>query len=318
MGFLRVTVHRGGMPPTRPSKPARTAACAAALLVATTVLAGCTSSSSPSSGNPTPTSTALPGGPAATGTGSATGITWVIERNALDELHSSGMSTSQLSALFDNSDTYLVGGFGSSAQPDISGWTSHRTLTSTNLSSSKVPSGVTALLYDNESWSLTPRIQQENPSEYEAKALGIAQQKGLVLISTPATDLANVLDPGPSNTMDQRYLQLGIIGQAARNSNIVDIQSQGLEGSSQFTEFVTEAAQQAKQANPNVVVLAGISTNPSGHQISAQTFEQDANSVRSVVNGYWLNIPAAGTACPRCGTPQPQVAIPWLDQLLGQ
>ena len=38
-------------------------------------------------------------------------------------------------------------------------------------------------------------------------------------------------------------------------------------------------------------------------------------ATRSQVSGYWLNIPGQGTACPKCGTPQPQVAIDFLQRL---
>jgi hypothetical protein len=63
-------------------------------------------------------------------------------------------------------------------------------------------------------------------------------------------------------------------------------------------------------------VSAGISTNPSGQQVTAAQFAAVVNAVRWYVNGFWLNIPAGGAACPRCGTPQPQVALPLLLSLL--
>jgi hypothetical protein len=254
------------------------------------------------------------GGPSATVTvsasGSAAGITWVIERQAVNELRGAGMSEAELSTLFDNANTYAVGGFDSA----------HRTATVTNLQAegADFPTGTTALLYDDEHWSLTPLAQQQSPATFGAQALQLAHEKGMVLIATPAPDLADVLDPGASGSADQKFLTLDVIASVARNADIVDIQAQGLEGSAMFEQFVTEAAAQARAANPKVKVLAGISTNPSGRTVSAQTFAQDANEVRGVVDGYWLNIPAAGTACPRCGTARPKVALPWLRALLGQ
>jgi hypothetical protein len=90
---------------------------------------------------------------------------------------------------------------------------------------------------------------------------------------------------------------------------MIDIQAQGSEANlSRFTSFVKEAAAQARGANPHVIVLAGISTNPSGELVSGAQFTSFYNAVRADVNGYWLNIPAQGTACPKCGTPQPKVA----------
>ena len=38
-------------------------------------------------------------------------------------------------------------------------------------------------------------------------------------------------------------------------------------------------------------------------------------AVRPVVDGFWLNIPAGGKYCPRCGVPQPQLAVQLLQSL---
>ncbi|MVU77410.1 hypothetical protein GPX89_09135 [Nocardia sp. ET3-3] len=63
------------------------------------------------------------------------------------------------------------------------------------------------------------------------------------------------------------------------------------------------------------MVLAGLSTNPSGQTVTADQVHAALDATRSFVDGYWLNIPQAGTACPRCGTAQPQVAVTLLRQL---
>ena len=294
MGFRRVTSAR------RPISAAATALAGAALVLAS--LAGC--------------SRAAPPRPAPSGTGTsasvppAASLTWVVERQAVNALRGAGMSEAELSALFGTGNTYAVGGFAGA----------HRTATVTNLSpeNANIPAGTTALLYDDEHWPLTPAAQQLDPAKYEAQALQWAHGQGMVLIATPAPDLADVLDPGGSGTADERFLALDVIAAVARNADVVDIQAQGLEGSTLFAQFVTTAARQARAANPHVKVLAGISTNPSGRTISARTFAADADAVRGVVDGYWLNIPSASRACPRCGTARPAVAVPWLESLLGR
>ena len=112
------------------------------------------------------------------------------------------------------------------------------------------------------------------------------------------------------------YLRLGLAASAARYADVIDIQAQGSEASlSRFTSFVKEAAAQARGANPHVIVLAGLSTNPSGQHVTSAQFISAYNAVRPDVNGYWLNIPAQGSACSRCGTPQPKVAVPLLQML---
>jgi len=44
---------------------------------------------------------------------------------------------------------------------------------------------------------------------------------------------------------------------------------------------------------------------------SAEVLRRTASSV----DGYWLNIPAGGPSCPRCGQPQPQVVAAALHAL---
>jgi hypothetical protein len=234
---------------------------------------------------------------------------WIVTSHAVDLLRG-GLSDQQLSALFDNQNTYVVG-------PAVPGFTAaHRTASSPTTVSS-VPAGSGAVLYDVEAWTLTPHEQQVDPAKYEAVNHAFAQAHHLTFLATPATDLVNVLDPHGVGTAQDRFLKLGIIADAARNADIVDIQAQSLEGSPKFADFVAKAAAQARAANPKVIVLAGLSTNPSGRAIDAATFADDANAVRADVDGYWLNVPEAGQACPRCGTAQPQVAYPWLKSLIG-
>jgi hypothetical protein len=302
MGFLRVTMHSRRM-----RRPLALLGCGLLLLAA-----GCTASS-PSPAPTTPATSTATGSSAA-----AAGLTWVINRSALAGLSSAGMSNSQLSELFNNAHTYIVGSAsGTADSANISAWTSPQTITVTDLRPAGFSRGAAAVLYDVEDWALTPKAQQQNPAKYEAEGHRLASARGVVFIAAPAMDLVRVLDPNGSGTVAQRFLSLDLIGQAARNADIVDIQAQGLEGSSQYTSFVTAAAAQAKAANPDVKVLAGLSTNPAGRAISAAVLAQDAQSVRGVVDGYWLNIPSSGTACPTCGAARPQVAVPWLEQLLG-
>jgi len=109
---------------------------------------------------------------------------------------------------------------------------------------------------------------------------------------------------------------LGIAGDAARYADVIDIQAQGSEtNTAAFAAFVTAAAAQARAANPHVIVLAGISTNPTGHQVSAAQMRAAITATAGTVDGYWLNIPAGGPSCPRCGQPQPQVVAAALHAL---
>lgn len=166
---------------------------------------------------------------------------------------------------------------------------------------------VRVVLYDPEDWQFTPPAQQRDPVRAIRQAAEIAQGEGARLIATPGVDLMRILDPGRPRY--QAFLQAHIIGRAARYADAVEIQAQSAETNlSLFTSFVRRAAAQARAANPRVIVLAGISTNPSGRHVSAEQLAAAARSVQGIVDGYWLNVPTAGSHCPKCGRPQPQAA----------
>ena len=74
-------------------------------------------------------------------------------------------------------------------------------------------------------------------------------------------------------------------------------------------------AQAARSANPNVLVFAGISTNPAGHQVTAEQIYGAIHATRNIVDGYWFNIPQQGPSCPRCNDFRPDMALDVLRML---
>lgn len=170
---------------------------------------------------------------------------------------------------------------------------------------------LTAVLYDPEAWSLTPRDEQRYPAAATCKAGALVHAQGKLFIATPATDLVRVIAPAWARNANQyrTFVRLGLAGRIARCADIYEIQAQGSEADTEkFAAFVREEARQVRAVNPQAIVIAGLSTNPTGHRVTAQELVAAARSVRGVVDGFWLNIPAGGKYCPSCGTPQPQVA----------
>lgn len=179
-----------------------------------------------------------------------------------------------------------------------------------------VEPGVGAILYDNEAWQFTPTEEQHNFAEYNHKAADLVHAHGLIFISTPGVDLVRVLAPGSTGRRYDAFLELGIAGEAARNADVIDIQAQGSEmGVARYSSFVQGAAAQARAANPNVIVLAGISTNPSGQHVSADVIMRAIDATRSVVDGYWFNVPQPSQYCPNCNDFRPDMAIEVLKRL---
>jgi hypothetical protein len=179
----------------------------------------------------------------------------------------------------------------------------------------QVPAGTYGVLYDPEAWAYTPPGEQGDPVSAAAGAAAVAHARTLRFIVAPALDLTTVLAPG-SGSRWQAFIRLGLIGRLAAVADVVELQAQSLErDTAAYASFVTAAAAQAAAAHPGVTVLAGLSTNPPGAPVTTQNLLADVRATRSLVNGYWLNVPGKGPRCPACQAPRPDIAIQTLRQL---
>ena len=187
------------------------------------------------------------------------------------------------------------------------------------LQGSQVPAEVKAIIYDNESWTFTPPGEQHDLERFEKLAAEAIHRAGRIFIATPAADLVPVLSPNVERGKRyDEYLRLGIPRMAARWADVYEVQAQGSEDNLPlYTRFVKAAAAEARVANPKVRVFAGLSTNPSGKRVTAKQLYDAVEATRGAVDGYWLNIPGGGAYCPKCGEPQPQVAVDLLRMLDG-
>jgi len=187
------------------------------------------------------------------------------------------------------------------------------------LDAGKLPAEVKAVLYDPESWEFTPPEEQHDIERFSKLAAEAAHSRGLTFIVTPAVDLTRVLSPQATSGRYDEFLRLGIPRAAARYADIYEIQAQGSLGDlALYVRFVKEAAEQARSVNPKVIVFAGLSTNPNGRHVTPKDLYDAVLATRNDVAGYWLNIPGGGAACPKCGEPQPQVAVELLKMLRGK
>jgi len=189
---------------------------------------------------------------------------------------------------------------------------------SSALASGSVDPWVRAILYDNESWAATPPDEQQAPGPFMAKAAALVHQHHLTFLASPALDLTKVLQPGVTSR-DQAYLHLGLAAQAGRVADVVDVQAQSVQrDATTYANLVGQAAAQAHQANPSVVVVAGLSTNPTGAPVASGQLLAAVNAAGSAVQGYWVNIPSPGSSCPGCSSPRPDLAISLLTAVAGQ
>jgi hypothetical protein len=175
-----------------------------------------------------------------------------------------------------------------------------------------LPTGTRAVLYDPEAWPFTPRTEQRDPARAAGQARRVAHAHGLRLFVAPALNLTT-LRPS-SGPRWQQFLHLGLAGAMAKVADVIELQAQSLErDTSTYAAFVHEAARQARAANPRVTVLAGLSTNPPGTEVTSQQLTAAIRATSGVVSGYWLNIPGRGPRCPTCNAPRPDLA----RQILG-
>jgi hypothetical protein len=180
----------------------------------------------------------------------------------------------------------------------------------------QIPSGTYGVLYDPEVWSFTPVAEQRDPVAAAASAASVAHAHGLRFIVTPALNLTTVLSPDASGQRWHRFLDLNLAAQFAQVADVVELQAQSLErDAATYTTFVRAAAAQARAAKPGIVVVAGLSTNPPGSAVSSANLVAAISATRTLVTGYWLNIPGQGPQCPTCGPANPAVAIAALREI---
>lgn len=240
-------------------------------------------------------------------------------------LHGPGIAAialdSETSRLLDHTQPFVMTGPNVAAIPP--GWnaipfasfTSFRAIKSA-LDRGELAPAVKGIMYDNEKWRFTPEKEQLSPARYEKLAADLVHAHGLLFLTAPAVNLTTVLAPESDERRYAAFLRLEIVADAARYADVIDIQAQGSERNTRaYADFVEQAAVQARQANPNVLVFAGISTNPSGQRVQADDLLRAIAATRDSVDGYWFNIPRPSEYCPRCNDFRPDIAIEVLRRL---
>jgi len=181
---------------------------------------------------------------------------------------------------------------------------------------------VKGVLYDYEKWSFTPEEEQRNPPGYVQQAADLVHAHDLLFLTSPSANLVKVMAPETGKgdaDLFSAYLRLGIAADGARYADVFVIQAQrALRNTEVFANFVQQAASQARRANPKVVVLAGISTNPIGRHVITDDILRAIAATRDIVDGYWLNIPTRNEYSPGITEYRPDIAIEVLHRLAEQ
>ncbi|HJX06754.1 MAG TPA: hypothetical protein VJ736_01670 [Actinomycetota bacterium] len=171
-------------------------------------------------------------------------------------------------------------------------WSSERRF-ARELSERTIPSSVRIVLYDPEGWIATPAAERRSPVPAMLAFGALARANGYLPVITPHPSLMAVHGAAcgaiVGESFEAAYLRCGIQAAAARSADIVEVQAQFLETDPDgYERFVTDAAAQAREANPSVQVVSGISTM---FTEDPQVLVAAWRSVRGVVDGHYLNVP---------------------------
>jgi hypothetical protein len=171
-----------------------------------------------------------------------------------------------------------------------------------------LPTGTQAIVLDQEDWqgtcqgspTCTPQDELDDPvgAATTAAAATMSANPPLTLIATPGLDLFDGTGTLPcTQKLYLCYLSYNMAGKMAAipGVDVIDLQAQSLEATpGTYESFVEQASAQAKAANPNIVVLSGLSTDPNTNpQPTVKQIETCASYVfsNSYVSGFWMNIP---------------------------
>jgi hypothetical protein len=158
----------------------------------------------------------------------------------------------------------------------------------------RIPEDVEAVMYDPERWPATPPAEQRNPIAAMRAFGAVARAQGYEqVIVTPHQNLMRVADAvcraEDDETNVEAFLRCGIPYTAAEAADVVEIQAQELqERPAAYAAFVEAAAVQARTADPDAIVLAGLSTRFS---TNAHGMLRAWDAVVDVVDGHYLAMP---------------------------
>jgi hypothetical protein len=164
-----------------------------------------------------------------------------------------------------------------------------------DLAHGRTAPGIRTVLYDPERWPRTPGVEQRDPATYLRRFAQLAHAHGLRVIETPARSLMAVegarCRQNSGETLDHATLRCSLPAHAARYADVVEIQSQASQrDAGAYVSYVRTAAAQARAANPEVVVLAGLSTSPDDIVATSGDLVTAAEAVRGEVEGFYVSV----------------------------
>lgn len=134
-----------------------------------------------------------------------------------------------------------------------------------------------------------------NLGETMARADDLCDSVGATLIAAPAGNILQVIDPNGPGGFDG-MLENEIHLKCARHAMAVGVQAQqALANINAYTTYIRDVVSQIRDGGLGTLVMAGVTTNspkqdPDNYPTAVEIF-QAMDSVRSFVDGYWMNVP---------------------------
>ena len=229
--------------------------------------------------------------------------TWVITRTNAELMES--IDPELTAAFFDAPHTIALDGYHDAVA--ARGWASLAAFEA-DLEADLVPDDVRVVMYDPEAWEHTPLAEQVDPVTAMAEFAKLAWSRDYLVLVTPHPGLVTVPGAACPKVEDESvaaaFLRCRLPAAAAQSADIVDLQLQALQQNAErYREWTTAAAVQARQANPNVQVLAHLTTRiaPDPTVLYAAW-----RSVQPVVDGCYVGVP---------GGVRPRVALGFLRMI---
>ena len=217
------------------------------------------------------------------------GQVWMATPNTVHLIQAGDEGVAQL--FFGRTSSYVLGGGWGSATPALA-WASGVRF-EIAVAQGQIPADVHTVMYDPEAWPETPIWERRHPDEAMQLFAETAHEAGYRVVLTPHPSLVDVAGATctqrSGESVAAAFLRCRIMVGAARLADVVEIQAQYLESDpAAYRALVVAAADQARAANAEVVVLSGLSTRfAAGPQVLLDAWD----SVSDVVDGHYMAVP---------------------------
>src|SRR5262245_54537186 len=217
------------------------------------------------------------------------GRRWVVVRGTIEAI--AALDPDLADRVFATSDTVALGGW-PGATSGLA-WASLARFEA-DVEARAIARDVRVAMYDAEGWERTPMGERLDPIGSIERFAALARSRGYQVVITPHANLVSVPGsphaPRRAETREEAYLRSGIVEVAAANADAVETQSQKLQNDPKaYRAFVVDTVRLARDANPDVEMLSGLSTHP-GYPATVEMLTVAWRSVRDVVDGHYLSL----------------------------